>query len=82
MPSTHSRVALTRPSSDAYDAVVPVVPLLTHDSPYSRPLTVASVILLCALLPLLPLVPLRPLALAAGLLPIALAQTRTPFAPR
>lgn len=62
--------------SDAYDAALLAVPLVTYASPYTTPLLLVLVVSLAALLPLLPLVPLRPTFLALGLAPLLASHPR------
>ncbi|EJD52284.1 hypothetical protein AURDEDRAFT_99106 [Auricularia subglabra TFB-10046 SS5] len=80
--------------SDAYDAAITQVPLLTYASPYTAPLLVVLMLSFVALLPILPLIPLRPTFLILGLAPFvfthpyvqamlpALAASQTPLTSR
>jgi hypothetical protein len=62
------------PSSDLYDAVVPLLPHIMHQTPVTAPLLVASTLLLVLSIPLVSVAPLRPLCLVLGLAPFVLAH--------
>lgn len=61
-------------SADAYDNVVPIIPHLTHATPFSAPIFTVAIVSLVVVLPILPILPLRPVFLVGGLLPFALTH--------
>ena len=56
-------------SSDAHDFIMPLVPHLTHASPYTRHLLIIAVLSLIGLIPVLYVIPIRPVLLVLGLAP-------------
>ena len=61
-------------SADAYDSVMPIIPHLTHATPFSAPLFTVAMVSFVVILPILPFLPLRPIFLVGGLLPFALTH--------
>jgi hypothetical protein len=61
-------------SADAYDSVMPMIPHLTHATPFSAPLFTVAMVSFVVILPILPILPLRPIFLVGGLLPFALTH--------
>lgn len=64
-------------SSDFHDAVLPVVPHLTHGSPYTSIILTLMIVSFLAVLPMLPLLPLRPTFLFLGLFPLVITHPFT-----
>jgi hypothetical protein len=61
-------------SADAYDSVMPIIPHLTHATPFSAPLFTVAIVSFVVILPILSVLPLRPIFLVGGLLPFALTH--------
>ena len=61
-------------SADAYDSVMPIIPHLTHATPFSTPIFTLAIVSFVVILPILPVLPLRPIFLVGGLLPFALTH--------
>jgi hypothetical protein len=63
-------------SSDLHDLAMPVVPHLTHSSPYTKPLFIFAVVSLVALIPILHIIPVRMILLILGIMPFLLAHPK------
>jgi hypothetical protein len=53
---------------------MPIIPHLTHATPFSAPLFTGAIVSLVVILLILPILPLRPIFLVGGLLPFALTH--------
>ena len=60
--------------SDLQETFLPLVPHLTHSSPYSASILTLLVATFLGLIPLVPFIPIRPVMLVAGLLPFAVTH--------